>query len=66
MITDAQVKALLTLVEYTAKKVVEIRTEVTKIRRSQTRRERQDKRLVKVLADNMTLKQQLQEALKFQ
>jgi hypothetical protein len=65
MITDAQVTALLTMVEYTARQVVTIRTEVKKIRESLIRHRRIENRVIKLTAEKMQLKQEIAEMLKF-
>lgn len=66
MITEAQVKALLTICEYSARQIVEIRKDLSKLRAIESQRVRRLRESnAKHLAEKITLKQQLEEALQF-
>jgi len=64
--TDGQIKAMFTLLEYLAKQVVDIKRQLSEKRLTQAQAIRYlRERNAKLLAEKIQLKQQLDELLKF-
>lgn len=69
MITDAQVKAVLEVLQYTARQVVELRKDFGRLLKAGNESQkirRLRERNARLVAEHATLKQQYEELIKFQ